>query len=189
MIDSPSRPSRRVIATRWRAETASRVMDDVAAEEPIEIRVDTRSVAVVMRTPGHDEELAVGFLLTEGVVRRREDVRQVRRNPRNRDGNVIEVFLAADVTVDFARLTRHVFAASSCGLCGKATIAAVRMAFPPAKGSLQVPAGTLLELPSKMREAQTVFGATGGLHAAALFDPTGRLQVLREDVGRPHAGD
>lgn len=155
----------------------------------MELRVETRPVAVVMRTPGQDEELAAGFLLTEGVVRRPEDIRLIRRHPRHRNGNVIEVYLAAGVTVDYAQLTRHVFAASSCGLCGKTTIASIRTRFPRATGSWQVDAGTLLGLPQAMREAQTVFGATGGLHAAALFGIDGTLLALREDVGRHNAVD
>src|SRR5918993_3342958 len=106
--------------------------DELSVEEPLEIRVKNRAVSVTMRTPGHDEELAAGFLLSEGVVRRREDVLRVEPCGRSEEGNVVNVVLAPEVYVDFDRLTRHVFASSSCGLCGKATIEAVRALFPPA---------------------------------------------------------
>ena len=181
---------KRVALTRWTSgQPARRVTDELAAEEPLEIRVDTRSIAVVMRTPGHDEELAAGFLVTEGLLRHRADLHELRRDPRNRDGNVLDVFLAPGVTVDFARLTRHVFAASSCGLCGKTSIAAVRGRFPRARGRFVVTAERLLQLPAAMRAAQTTFATTGGLHAAALFTPAGELLCVREDVGRHNAVD
>src|SRR6476660_4715908 len=109
--------------------------DELAPEEPLEIRVRGRAVSVTMRTPGHDEELAAGFLLTEGIVRRRADVLRVEPCGRNEDGNLLNVVLAPQVPVDFERLTRHVFASSSCGLCGKATIDAVRSQFPPVNAS------------------------------------------------------
>src|SRR5438552_3716720 len=104
--------------------------DDVAREEPLEIRVRGRAVSVTMRTPGHDEELAIGFLLSEGIIHRREDVLRIEPCGRNDDGNILNVQLAPTVPVDFDRLTRHVFASSSCGVCGKATIDSVRQQFP-----------------------------------------------------------
>jgi FdhD protein len=103
--------------------------------------------------------------------------------------NTLDVFLAPGVDVDFARLTRHVFATSSCGLCGKASIAAVQQHFPPVNANLSIPAQTLLQLPGRMRRAQPTFAQTGGLHAAAIFDAQGKLMVLREDVGRHNAVD
>ncbi len=175
---------------RWqRGARAVRANDELAAEEPLEIQVNTRPVCVTMRTPGHDEELAAGFLLTEGIIHARRDVLRLAPYPRNADGNVINVFLAARVRVDFARLTRHVFASSSCGLCGKASIAAVRQQFPAVRSRVSVAAETLLGLPGKLQAAQATFARTGGLHAAALFDLRGRLLVLREDVGRHNAVD
>jgi len=163
--------------------------DELAAEEPLEIQIDTRSVSVTMRTPGHDEELAAGFLLTEGLVKSRTDIARIALHPRNNEGNVINVFLSPNVTVDFAQLTRHVFASSSCGLCGKATIEAVHRHFKPVKTKLAVKAKTLASLPEQLRRSQETFERTGGLHAAAIFTAQGRLIVLREDVGRHNAVD
>lgn len=181
---------KRVLITRWEASgSARRVRDEVAVEEPLELRVDTRPIAVIMRTPGHDSELAAGFLLSEGLIRRRDDVRAMRADPRNRAGNVLDVFLAPEVMVDFTRLTRHVFASSSCGLCGKSSIASVQRQFPKLDGTFRISSANLLGLPEAMRAAQKEFSATGGLHAAALFDSTGQLIHLREDVGRHNAVD
>jgi FdhD protein len=164
--------------------------DQVAIEEPLEIRVRGRSVAVTMRTPGHDRELAAGFLLTEGIIRARSDVVGIVACAASSEpDNTLNVFLAARVAVDFARLTRHVFAASSCGLCGKASIDAVRQHFPAVDSKITVTAKTLLALPERMRKAQRTFARTGGLHAAAIFDAQGKLIVLREDVGRHNAVD
>lgn len=183
------KPARRRIV-RWAVDGRTRgAADTLAAEEPLELRVDTRSLAVVMRSPGHDEELAAGFLLTEGLIHRRADVRAIEANRRNRQGNIVDVFLAPDVPLDFARLTRHVFASSSCGLCGAASIAAVRRQFPAVRADFHVASETLLALPERMRAAQTAFAATGGLHAAALFTAAGELRCLREDIGRHNALD
>ena len=164
-------------------------MDELAVEEPLEIRIDTRPVSVTMRTPGHDDELAAGFLLSEGLIRARRDLGKIAPHPRNAGGNVIDLLLAPGVKVDFAQLTRHVFASSSCGLCGKATIAAVHQHFKPVRSKLRVEAEMLLSLPEKLRAAQETFARTGGLHAAAIFDTQGRMVVLREDIGRHNAVD
>lgn len=175
---------------RWRGQgSPEEVSDELAVEEPLEIRVDTRSISVTMRTPGHDEELAIGFLVTEGILQRREQVQEVRRYPRNELGNVVDVFLTQETVVDFARLTRHVFATSSCGLCGKTSLEAVQGAFPPIVSGLPVSRATLLSLPGRMRAHQATFDRTGGLHAAALFSMEGELRVLREDIGRHNAVD
>lgn len=178
--------------TRWRDGATRRDRDQVAREEPLEIRVRGRSVAVTMRTPGHDEELAAGFLLTEGLLRQRDDVIEIAPCTQGEaalTGNVLNVFLAPGVEVDFDQLTRHVFASSSCGLCGKATIDEVHQHFPPVTSALKVSAATLLALPAKLRAAQATFEQTGGLHGAAIFDVTGELVVAREDVGRHNAVD
>jgi FdhD protein len=169
----------------------TRDSDELAVEEPLEIRVRGRAVSVTMRTPGHDEELAAGFLLTEGLIRQRGDVLRIEPCGRNEEGNLINVVLAPDVVVDFERLTRHVFASSSCGLCGKASIETIRGQFPPiaTPPDFMIDVQTLLALPDRMREAQATFARTGGLHAAALFDAAGRLIVIREDVGRHNAVD
>lgn len=164
--------------------------DTVAVEEPLEIRVHGRSVAVTMRTPGHDRELAAGFLLTEGIIRERKDMIEILHcRAAAAPDNTLNVFLASSVKVDFAQLTRHVFATSSCGLCGKASIESVHQHFPPVRSKLRVRARTLIRLPLPMREAQQTFARTGGLHAAAVFDAKGKLIVLREDVGRHNAVD
>jgi len=164
--------------------------DALAIEEPLEIRVRGRSVVVTMRTPGHDRELAAGFLFTERVIRERRHLKDIAACRASLEPeNTLNVFLAAGVTVDFARLTRHVFAASSCGLCGKASIEAVKQHFPPVRSAITVAANTLKALPVRMRRAQSAFALTGGLHAAVIFDAKGRLIVLREDVGRHNAVD
>ena len=169
---------------------AVRRTDKVAREEPLEIRVRGVSVAVTMRTPGHDAELAAGFLLTEGLIRERRDVTMIAECPAAAvPENTINVFLAPGVNLDLARLTRHVFASSSCGLCGKASIDSVHQHFPPLDSDLVVDLRMIAALPEKMRRAQRAFDQTGGLHAAAIFDARGRLIVLREDVGRHNAVD
>jgi FdhD protein len=164
--------------------------DLLAAEEPLEIRVRGRSVAVTMRTPGHDRELAAGFLLTERIIYERKQLKDIATCRASLEPeNTLNVFLAAGVEVDFAQLTRHVFASSSCGLCGKASIEAVKQRFPEVRSTITVAANMLKVLPARMRRAQRAFAKTGGLHAAAIFDAKGRLMVLREDVGRHNAVD
>jgi FdhD protein len=180
---------RQVVA--WRQGRAARGQRDaLAREEPLEIRVRGRSVAVTMRTPGHDGELAAGFLATEGIIHGRPDVMRITPCLRGAErDNILNVFLAPTVKVNFERLTRHVFATSSCGLCGKASIDAVHQHFPPLEAGLSVAASELLKLPDRLRAGQKAFEQTGGLHAAAIFDLRGRLTVLREDVGRHNAVD
>ncbi len=174
---------------RWDGEVARELPDEVAREEPLEIRVDGRAVSVTMRTPGHDAELAAGFLLTEGIIRRRSDVVSIRSCPRKGGSNALDVRLDPDLAVDFKHLTRHVFASSSCGVCGKATIESIHGQFPPVESDLIIDARLLATFPALMRAAQVTFERTGGLHAAALFDLAGRMLVLREDVGRHNAVD
>ena len=178
---------------RWRqGAEPRREADSLAREEPLEIRVRGQSIAVTMRSPGHDAELAAGFLLTEGLITRREDIVEIAHCQQGEAahlGNTLNVFLAPSVSVDFAQLTRHVFASSSCGLCGKATIESVHQQFPPVTSVLRVEPGTLLTLPAKLAAMQKSFAQTGGLHAAALFTAAGELLVLREDVGRHNAVD
>jgi FdhD protein len=206
------------------AGVAPQVSDDwVAVEEPLEIRVGGVSVAVVMRTPGNDRELAAGFLVSEGIVRRRDDVLDLVRcdatgagvnsgagatararedagateSENAKSENIMNVILAPGAAVDLARLTRHVFTSSSCGICSRATIDAVRGQFPPIAGvgaeqgvAAFAPSRALLaSLPEMLRSGQEGFAATGGLHASALFDAEGRLELLREDVGRHNALD
>jgi FdhD protein len=143
-----------------------------------------------MRTPGHDRELAAGFLLTEGLIQKREQLIEIAPCLEgSAPENTLNAFLAPSVEVNFEQLTRHVFAASSCGLCGKASIEAVHQHFPPVESNLTVSAEVLAQLPARLREAQQTFAQTGGLHAAAIFDADGRLRVVREDVGRHNAVD
>ncbi len=166
--------------------------DWLAREEPLEIRIRGRSIAVTMRTPGHDEELAAGFLLTEGLIRQREDIAEIShclQGEAAQHRNTLNVFLAPSVKVDFEQLTRHVFASSSCGLCGKASIESVHQHFAPVESAVTIRAETLFGLPEKLRSAQATFAQTGGLHAAALFTCAGELLVAREDVGRHNAVD
>jgi FdhD protein len=170
--------------------------DVLAVEEPLEIRLGravggrrVRTViSITMRTPGHDRELAVGFLYTEGILTEPEQVAGVRACGA---GNVACVDLRPGVTVDLTRLERHFYTASSCGVCGKASLEAVRVCAPtPLRdGWPVVEAGIIHRLPEALRAAQTVFDRTGGLHAAALFDARGTLLSLREDVGRHNALD
>ncbi len=165
--------------------------DELAVEEPLEIRVKGRAVSVTMRTPGHDAELAAGFLLSEGMIGRAADVVAVEPCAHDRGGNVVNVVLAPAVRPDFERLTRHVFASSSCGLCGKATIDAVHQTIEPINPRIDVAvdADVLLSLPGKLRASQPTFDRTGGLHGAAVFTAAGELVVAREDVGRHNAVD
>jgi FdhD protein len=164
--------------------------DSLAREEPLEIRIRGQSIAVTMRTPGHDEELALGFLLSEGIISKRAEVIELAHcQDANARGNVLNVFLSAGVEFDAAKLARNVFASSSCGICGKGSIEAVHQHFEPLPKLAQINTAMLLGLPIKMRAAQATFDHTGGLHAAALFDAKGNLLVLREDVGRHNAVD
>jgi FdhD protein len=141
-----------------------------------------------MRTPGHDAELAVGFLFTEGILVEREQVAGVHRC---RAGNVARVELRPGVAVDLTRLERHFYTSSSCGVCGKASLEAVRVQarHRPSADRPAVEAAVIHRLPEALRAAQTVFDRTGGLHASALFDPRGNLLCLHEDVGRHNALD
>jgi FdhD protein len=148
-----------------------------------------------MRTPGHDRELAAGFLVTEGLLKRRDDLLDIVRcgaaQPEEGESaeNVLDVVLAPGVVVDLERLTRHVFTSSSCGICSRASIDAVHAQFPPVAVPLSPRRSMLAGLPERLGAAQKGFAATGGLHASALFDADGRLDVVREDVGRHNALD
>lgn len=167
--------------------------DWLATEEPLEIRVagpdgaESR-VAVTMRTPGQDAELAVGFLYTEGLVESRAELASepVASASGNR-GNVLTVHLRRGF--DASRLARSFYMTSSCGICGKAALEAIEQEAPPSPEIPPIPRGVLTSLPETLRRGQVVFQQTGGLHAAALFDRDGRLLVLREDVGRHNAVD
>ena len=180
-----------VAIARYRTESGFvRTLDRVAAEEPLAIRVNGTSVAVTMRTPGHDDELAIGFLLTEGVIHAADEIAEIAHCPDvdpEGVGNTLDVRLRGET--DLSRLTRHVFTSSSCGVCGKATIESVFGNFPPVPLHEAPDPALLLSLSAKLRDAQETFDRTGGLHASALFDRAGNLLLLREDVGRHNALD
>ncbi len=185
---------RRVL--RLGAETELERPDTLVVEEPLEVRVGGSALAVTMRTPGDDMDLAAGFLVSEGVVNDGEQVRAIRYCAGATDDgrntyNVLDVDLAAGVAPPDKSLERAFYTTSSCGLCGKASLDAVRTsaAFSVADDPLVVDAGVLALLPDRLREAQRVFDRTGGLHAAGLFTPDGHLLCLREDVGRHNAVD
>jgi FdhD protein len=167
--------------------------DYLAAEEPLEIRVGDDPLSVTMRTPGHDRELAAGFLFTEGLIQRREQILKL-ENAEPQDGttrgNVMEAELTPDAAPDFVKMKRHFFAASSCGICGKASIDSIRSRLLAAPNpDFRLDAEILVRMPDALRDAQDVFQRTGGLHAAALFSPQGKLLVLHEDIGRHNAVD
>ena len=177
--------------------------DAVAVEEPLEIRLGylgtsgraSKSISITMRTPGDDFELAMGFLFGEGIIREAQDIDSVEHcgPPVNDDGlrNVVRVELRSGVRIDFQRLERHFYTSSSCGVCGKASLDALRIqshyAIEP--DGLSIDPDTLCALPEELKERQQVFDRTGGLHASGLFDRNGVLGEVREDVGRHNALD
>jgi FdhD protein len=170
--------------------------DSIAVEEPLELRVDGKPLAVTMRTPGHDVELAHGFLHTEGVIGSVDDIRDARYcDSRDDEGrntyNVLDVGLAPGVPPPVTGVERNFYTTSSCGVCGKASLDAVRLKtrYSPADDQVRVPYDVLAGLPDALRAKQQVFDRTGGLHAAGLFTATGELLVVREDVGRHNAVD
>ncbi len=166
--------------------------DALAIEEPLELRVEGRSIAVIMRTPGHDRELAAGFLLTEGVIKSAKDLFDITScvAPAGAGkGNAVDAALARPELAELDKLTRHVFTSSSCGVCSKATIDSVIKRRKPLADDLRITARLLLSLPRLLARTQEDFQKTGGLHACALFDSKGRLLAAREDVGRHNALD
>ncbi|HEY9183216.1 MAG TPA: formate dehydrogenase accessory sulfurtransferase FdhD [Gammaproteobacteria bacterium] len=197
--------ARRLDVRRFRAAELGRVDDPdiVATEEPFEIRLGysrrdgsraEEPVSVTMRTPGNDEDLAVGFLFTEGIIRARSDVQEVvARGRRAADGliNVVRVELTPGVPVDFKRLERNFYMTSSCGVCGKASIDAVAVQGQYDLDAVQfrIDGAALGRLPAALKTEQAVFEQTGGLHASGLFDTAGTIVALREDVGRHNALD
>ena len=176
--------------------------DDIAVEEPLEIQVCTaspagaaaRSVSITMRTPGNDAELALGFLYGESVISDVGDVRAVEHtgpvDPETGLQNTIRVELVAGLEPDLDRLSRHFYTTSSCGVCGKASLDAIGVVAPAvANDEFVIDQRTLTDLPNRLRAEQSLFEATGGLHAAAAFSADGRIRCVREDVGRHNAVD
>lgn len=203
---SPTSPAsaERTTVQRMVGTGLTRATDLLAVEAPLEISLEygpasqrqVHTLAVTMRTPGHDAELAAGFLLSEGIISGPADIESLAhyadpRRPRER-GNVLRVALAPSVVVELDRLERHFYTTSSCGVCGKTSIDAVKAVscpVPPPVDSPRVPASLIHELPGRQRAAQQLFEQTGGLHATALFSAEGELLLLREDVGRHNAFD
>jgi len=195
---TPRRSTARVEIARVRGDERREVRDVVAVEEPMEIRLAVpdrgeHRVAVTMRTPGDDFELAAGFLFGEGLIASRGDVVDLRycTDVEPQEYNIVTVQLAASASFDPASLTRNFYTTSSCGVCGKASLEAVevRGCAPLPPGEPIVPGAVVRRLPAVLRERQRVFERTGGLHAAGLFRPDGELETLREDVGRHNAVD
>jgi FdhD protein len=182
-----------VTLEHWTASAGFQTKPDlVAAEEPLEIRVQGRCLAVTMRTPGADAELAAGFLVSEGLLRQREDLLEIahcRQGEVDNAANILNVFLARGLEVNFEKLSRHVFASSSCGICGKATIESVHQQFPPIRSDIVIAPELLIGLPQRLRDLQRSFALTGGIHAAAIFDAVGNALAVQEDVGRHNAVD
>jgi len=177
--------------TQWEDGKATRVEDCLAAEEPLEMRAGRRSLGVTLRTPGNDEELVAGFLFTERIIARREDLAAVRLpGEKDRERNVARVTLGPKVRLPMGGAARRFSAGSACGVCGKASIAQLRQrGLRRPESATRFDPEILCRLPEKLRAAQPVFSRTGGLHAAALFNAEGELLILREDIGRHNAVD
>lgn len=184
-----SSSSRTEAVVRVRGSAAQKEPDEIAVEEPLELRIEGSSVAVMMRTPGHDRELAAGFLLTENLIRRADDIFEITLCGGTEQEQVANVTLRNPAAFDPARLTRHIFSSSSCGICSKATIEAVRQTRAPIEDDSIIASEILRSFPDALRREQQTFDRTGGLHACGLFDLAGDLQIVREDVGRHNALD
>jgi FdhD protein len=175
--------------------------DLLAMEEPLEIRIgfglmtdrQQKSLSVTMRTPGYDFELAIGFLFTEGIIQHIDQIESVKYcediGKQEEKGNVVRVELKPEVQIDFEKLQRHFYTSSSCGVCGKSSIESVKVLCQPLGEGFSISASLIHQLPDTLRKAQAVFEYTGGLHAVGLFDKSGELILLREDVGRHNALD
>jgi FdhD protein len=165
--------------------------DDLTVEEPLEIRIGRKALATTMRTPGHDEELAAGFLISEGIVRIGDKIEKFSRptSSLNRE-NILVVELATGLKLRLGSTRRFGTISTSCGICGKASIHAIRQNFPPVRSkNIRIGIDTLLALPSLLRKQQSDFARTGGIHAAAIVDVDGNLKIVREDIGRHNAVD
>jgi FdhD protein len=183
---------REVARTRFEGARGERGEDCVAREEPLEIQVNGARLAVVMRTPGDDLDLVAGFLVTERIVSRFDEVASLHHasaGDAERADNVVRATLASGAAFDPEELRRNLFASSSCGVCGKASLERALATAPPLADAARFPAAFFAALPARLAEAQRVFAATGGLHAAALFDAHGAMLCVREDVGRHNAVD
>jgi len=179
-------------ALKWHGGATSERTEKLAVEEPLEIRLAGRRFTLTMRTPGHDEELAAGFLFAEGFINDATELGEIRR-VRGRKGapepNAIDVILNVPADGLRARLKRNFVMSSSCGVCGKTSIDSIRRRVAPPSDSARVEPATVLALSEKLRTGQRVFAATGGLHGAAIFKLDGTMLAIREDVGRHNAVD
>jgi len=179
-------PLLRLSLTRVTGDKRSVVDDVVVVEEPLEIRMGEKPVSVTMRTPGDDFELAAGFLFTEGILQRPDAIESIRHWGSE---NVVRIGLRTDVKIDLQKLARNFYATSSCGVCGKASIDAIRIQTKPVVSSMHVSGATLSRLPDVLRRSQSLFESSGAIHAAGLFSADGSLSLLREDIGRHNAVD
>ena len=160
--------------------------DELTIEEPLEIRIGSKTLATTMRTPGHDEELVAGFLLSEAIVRDRGQIAKISADL----NNIVSIDLTPHMELKLGSVQRFGTISSSCGVCGKTSIDAIRQNFPAIKSSnIRLDIETLLSLPEKLRKAQSDFARTGGIHAAGIFDVNGELRIVREDIGRHNAVD
>lgn len=193
-------PTSTKLITRWAYAEPTQVEDELVVEEPLEIRVGQQSLIVVMRTPGHDFELAAGFLYTESLITSCDDIEIIAYcdeeiTEKQSAGlsllqNIVNVRLTAGLDLETqSGWQRNFHANASCGLCGKMTIDSVRHQVPPLNSGLHVDQAVFYKLNDRLRMAQSVFERTGGLHAAGLFDETGELLIVREDIGRHNAVD
>ncbi len=187
------RSSHRARVLRYGSEASTRADDQLAAEEPLEIRIGQQPLTVMMRTPGHERELALGFLFGEGIIRSARDVAAVQVVPNGEHPeieNVLEIDLTPDAPGVDRRWQRNFLAASSCGLCGVSTIDAIHQSAPPLMDDgLVIDPEIIYGLDARLRSEQAIFARTGGLHAAGLFTVEGELVVAREDIGRHNAVD
>lgn len=192
-------PVTRVVIKKVSTSAVEETEDVLAAEEPLEIRIEygpmdariQKSISVTMRTPGSDFELASGFLYTEGIIAAKDDIAAI-HHCNGAAGNVVKVQLAPAVSPDMEKLDRHFYTTSSCGVCGKSSIEAVRVARRPVdeqEDGLRFSPSLIYRLPELLRDQQELFAYTGGLHGCALFNTEGQLLVTREDVGRHNAVD
>jgi FdhD protein len=192
-VAGPPRSMDLTLVQEWDDGRLRRFQDYLIGEEPLEIRVGSFPLSVTMRTPGHDRELAAGFLFTEGLIQRREQIVSIEYAETAKEperGNVVQVQLQPGTELDRERMQRNFFAASSCGICGKASIDSVRVrGIQPPNPKLRLDPQALCRMPETLRSSQALFGRTGALHAAALFEPSGEMVALREDVGRHNAVD
>jgi len=184
-------PVGRLIVSEWNDTQVRHLRDSLVAEEPLQIRLGKRPLSVTMRTPGHDLELAAGFLFSEGIIHSAKDVASLRfGDGPGSDGNVVEVELKYHKTLSSLRTQRNFLANSSCGLCGKAYLEeCLLQGIKRPNPRFRLDPEVLCRLPATLRAAQAVFDRTGGLHAAALFEASGKLMAVREDVGRHNAVD